>query len=231
MIYRDSEKKQGYTIVSNSYIRDVRLSLKAKGLLTIMLSMNDKKWNYSIKGLTSICKETYNTIFNILKELEKYHYLYRYPVRNKKGYIVKWVYDIYEIPLESKKQILDNQIFENEVESINNKINNDNNLDKKDKTLNFITNELIERKFIEKGDLNLLDYNNFFNKLLEDYDYLLILTVVNYVVTHMKYNKGFDEQGNIITDKYNYFRISVLNNIALLKNKETNSFSWEECDL
>ena len=52
MIYRDSEKKQGYTIVSNSYIRDVRLSLKAKGLLTIMLSMNDKKWNYSIKGLT-----------------------------------------------------------------------------------------------------------------------------------------------------------------------------------
>ena len=47
----------------------------------------------------------------------------------------------------------------------------------------------------------------------------------------MKYNKGFDEQGNIITDKYNYFRISVLNNISLLKNKETNSFSWEECDL
>jgi predicted transcriptional regulator len=90
-----SEKKKDYTIISNCYLRDQNLSLKAKGLLTVMLSLPDS-WEFSVRGLTSICSESAGTVNRTLQELEKFGYLVRRQTRLKNGHTGGTVYDIYE---------------------------------------------------------------------------------------------------------------------------------------
>ena len=75
------EKQTGYTIMSNYHLRDRSISLKAKGLLSHMLSLPEE-WNYSIKGLVAIEKEGYDAIRNILQELEEAGYILRKTVRD-----------------------------------------------------------------------------------------------------------------------------------------------------
>lgn len=60
--------------MSNIHLRDKNLSLKAKGLLSVMLSLPDD-WNYSIAGLCSICKENETAIKSALNELKAYNYI------------------------------------------------------------------------------------------------------------------------------------------------------------
>lgn len=81
MIYRE-RKDKNYTIISNAYLRDMHLSLKAKGLLTLMMSLPDS-WVYSTYGLSMITKESKNTIHSILHELESNGYLKRRKIRNE----------------------------------------------------------------------------------------------------------------------------------------------------
>lgn len=69
-------KTQNYTVMSNYHFREKEMSLKAKGLLSIMLSLPDD-WDYSISGLVAICKENETEIKSILKELEEFGYLER----------------------------------------------------------------------------------------------------------------------------------------------------------
>jgi len=70
------EKNNNYTTMCNVHLKDKNLSLKAKGLLSIMLSLPDD-WKYSINGLCSICKENETAIKSTLKELEESCYLTR----------------------------------------------------------------------------------------------------------------------------------------------------------
>lgn len=91
-------KLQGYTVMSNYHLRDRRLTLKAKGLLSMMLSFPDD-WHYSVKGLISICKEGRDQVRNVLKELEKFGYLKRTRVQDERGRF-GYIYDIYEMPEE-----------------------------------------------------------------------------------------------------------------------------------
>lgn len=87
-----------YTRISNVPLRDNRLSLKAKGLLCMMLSLPDD-WNYSITGFVSICKEGRRSIAAAFKELEEFGYLVvekRLP--EKDGNKIDYVYHIHEIP-------------------------------------------------------------------------------------------------------------------------------------
>ena len=88
-------KSKDYTCISNECLKDKDLSLKAKGLLVLMLSLPEN-WDYSIEGLTAICNECKSTIVTILNELERYGYLVRTKVRNEKGQIINTCYDIYE---------------------------------------------------------------------------------------------------------------------------------------
>lgn len=92
------EKNKDYTTISNYHLRDKRLSLKAKGLLSIMLSLPDD-WDYSLEGLVSICLEKETSIKSSLKELKKYNYLYVKKYQNKKGKF-EYEYNIYENPIE-----------------------------------------------------------------------------------------------------------------------------------
>lgn len=78
------EKNKNYTTMSNYHLRDRNLTLKTKGLLSIMLSLPED-WDYSIKGLVSICKENENAVRSALKELETNGYLIREKKQTEKG--------------------------------------------------------------------------------------------------------------------------------------------------
>ena len=70
------ERTRDYTVMSNHHLKDTALSLKAKGLLSMMLSLPDE-WNYTTRGLAAICKEGVDAIGGALRELEKAGYIVR----------------------------------------------------------------------------------------------------------------------------------------------------------
>lgn len=89
-------KTSNYTVMSNYHFKEKEMSLKAKGLLSLMLSLPDT-WDYSINGLVAICKESETAINSTLKELKDFGYLVISKVRNGKGQY-EYVYNIYEQP-------------------------------------------------------------------------------------------------------------------------------------
>ena len=70
------EKTRDYTVMSNHHLRDMSLSLKAKGLLSLMLSLPEN-WDYTMKGLSRICKDGIDSISGGIRELEARGYLIR----------------------------------------------------------------------------------------------------------------------------------------------------------
>ena len=90
------QKTDNYTVMSNNHLRNKELSLKAKGLMSLMLSL-PPQWDYSIGGLVAICKESHTSIRSALKELEQNQYLVRERKNNEKGYFT-YEYTLYEIP-------------------------------------------------------------------------------------------------------------------------------------
>lgn len=107
-------KNENYTTMCNTHLRDKNLSLKAKGLLSMMLSLPDK-WHYSVKGLEGICKESKNTINSVLNELEDNNYLVRRR-RYCNGKISEWEYIIFENNENHDEELLHlkNEDIENE---------------------------------------------------------------------------------------------------------------------
>lgn len=92
-------KTKNYTVMSNEHLKNKKLSLKAKGLLSVMLSLPDE-WDYSINGLVKICKENETSIKNTLDELKKFNYLVvnkLLPNQTESGRI-EYEYIIYEKP-------------------------------------------------------------------------------------------------------------------------------------
>ncbi len=135
-------KNKNYTTISNYHLQDTNLSLKAKGLLSLMLSLPDN-WDYSVRGLAEICIETKDTINGILNELENNNYLVRKRIYEN-GKIVEWEYNIYESnDLHPKKQDIENQDigFYDNNKILNNKILNN----KESNNINIITKESSKR--------------------------------------------------------------------------------------
>ena len=115
------DKTRDYTVMSNHHLRNTSLSLKAKGLLSLMLSLPEN-WDYTTKGLSKICKDGIDSICSTIKELEQHGYIIRQRVRNEKGQLTTVEYTILEAPeTASPKQekpkrenpVLDNPILEN----------------------------------------------------------------------------------------------------------------------
>ena len=90
-------KTRDYTVMSNYHLKDTSLTLKSKGLLSMMLSLPEE-WNYTTRGLAAICKEGVDCIGTALKELERAGYIQRNRIRNDKGKIVDTEYVIFEKP-------------------------------------------------------------------------------------------------------------------------------------
>ena len=93
------EKARDYTVMSNYHLRDRSLSLKAKGLLSLMLSLPED-WDYTMKGLARICKDGIDSISGGIRELEAHGYLVRARVRNENGQLGSIEYTILEQPKE-----------------------------------------------------------------------------------------------------------------------------------
>lgn len=106
-------KIKNYTVMSNEHLKDKRLSLKAKGLLSVMLSLPDT-WDYSISGLVAICKESETAVKSTLNELKSCGYLVvtkKMPNETESGRI-EYVYDIFEKD-QTEKQGVEKQGVEN----------------------------------------------------------------------------------------------------------------------
>ena len=110
------EKTRDYTVMSNHHLRDMSLSLKAKGLLSLMLSLPEN-WDYTMKGLARICKDGIDSISGGIRELEEHGYLIRERVRGANGQLGSIEYTILEQPKEptpaQEKPIRENPVQAN----------------------------------------------------------------------------------------------------------------------
>jgi hypothetical protein len=91
------EKTQNYTVMSNHHLRSKELTLKAKGLLSQMLSLPDE-WDFTLAGLAAINRERIDAIRTAVWELEQAGYIVRRQGRDGKGRMVAIEYIIYELP-------------------------------------------------------------------------------------------------------------------------------------
>lgn len=225
------EKNKNYTVMSNIHLRDKKLSFKAKGLLSFMLSLPED-WDYSLNGLVSISKEGKKAIRNILEELKQNGYLVIEQKRDEKGYY-KYNYIIYEEPKENEKTLNHPDTQKGYADKGNTEkdiqINTKEQNDKDDKTIssffcakehNPLTIDLIDRGFIDKEDVQIFYYDDLFENLLRTNSYKDLITINHYIIPRVLERDFKDEEGNQIENKYGYFKNSILNNIQKLKNQE-----------
>lgn len=151
------EKNANYVVMSNHHLRNKEMSLKAKGLLSLILSL-PPEWNYSLTGLCAICKESQTAMRSALKELETHKYLIRKRQKNSLGHF-EYEYIVYEMP-HTENQYAGNQHTQKEhtenrrqisKEELNiNKLNIDKENKEKDK-------ELIDSILQEVGNADLIE--------------------------------------------------------------------------
>ena len=82
------ERNKNFTVMSNHHFKNKDLPLKAKGLLSLMLSLPED-WNYNIRGLASLSRDGIDSVRSAIKELEHYMYVERNIIRNESGYCTK----------------------------------------------------------------------------------------------------------------------------------------------
>ena len=229
------EKNNNYTVMANYHLRDKELSFKAKGLLSYMLSLPED-WDYSLNGLASVSKEGIKAVKNIIVELKEQGYLRINKIRKENGQY-QYEYLIREIPEQIKPEYPKGYAVKGETEKgiqINtNKQNTKEQIDKEDKSkkssffngLNSLTKVIIKENYISEHDIELFKYNNLFEELIKKYDYEVILKITWYIICHITSNKFLDEEGNLIENKFGYFKTSMLNNINKLISNE---IKWNE---
>ena len=109
------EKNSGYTVMSNNHLRNRNLSLKAKGLLSQLLSLPED-WDYTLQGLARINRESIDAIRQAIRELEQAGYIQRSRERDEKGRLRGADYVIFELPQPvpaSVSPTLENPTLEN----------------------------------------------------------------------------------------------------------------------
>lgn len=106
-------KTKNFTVMSNYHFKEKEMSLKAKGLLSLMLSLPES-WNYSVSGLVSLSKDGKDGVMTALAELEKFGYLNRKRITNEKGQFSGIEYHIFETA-QAEFPISDNPISEKPI--------------------------------------------------------------------------------------------------------------------
>lgn len=151
-IYR-VHKTKDFTTICNYHLKDKKLSLKGKGMLTLFLSLPDD-WGYSVLGITAIVKESKNTVNGIMNELEELKYLKRKRVF-KGNKLIRWEYDIYEKPYnllhpnfeDIQNEDIRNKDIRNEAQLNTNKVKT-----KKEKTKE--VKKINKKEYFEDKELN-----------------------------------------------------------------------------
>ena len=114
-VYR-VQRTRDYTVMSNYHLKDKGLTLKSKGLLSMILSLPEE-WNYTTRGLASICKEGVDAIGSAIKELETAGYIVRRQLRGANGRITDTEYIIYEQPQPKKLDMLPSDVVSPDTEN------------------------------------------------------------------------------------------------------------------
>ncbi len=180
------EKNRDYTVMSNCHLKDKNLTLKSKGLLSMMLSLPDE-WNYTTRGLAAICKEGVDSIGTALKELETVGYIKRNRLRDEKGKITDTEYVIFERPQEQPNTDLphtENPYMDNpdtDKPCTENTAQLNTNISKTDKLNNNLSSmnvsNPIQSNPKEKMDRNGIDEIHAYEKIIKaniEYDILVI---------------------------------------------------------
>lgn len=204
-------KNENYTTMCNTHLRDKNLSLKAKGLLSMMLSLPDK-WHYSVKGLEGICKESKNTINSVLNELEDNNYLVRRR-RYCNGKISEWEYIIFENNENHDEELLHlkNEDIENEDIEIQDIENRDvYKITKELNTKELNTNEYKEKN-IKKESVNSVISEYTENKDLQDalHDFVDMRTKARKPLTVRAMKLSLNQLDNLAVDDVT--KIAIVN--------------------
>jgi hypothetical protein len=146
------EKNQNFVVMSNHHLRNKDMSLKSKGLLSLILSL-PPEWNYSLAGLCAICKESQTAMRSALKELETHKYLVRKRQKNALGQF-EYEYVVYEIPHTENQ-------YAAKVDAVPAYTENSSQISKEELSINEL-NINIENKEKEKADIDslLMDVGN-----------------------------------------------------------------------
>lgn len=160
---------KGFTVMSNYHFQDKEISLKAKGLLGLMLSL-PSNWDYSVNGLVAIVKENKAAVQTALKELEEHKYLKRTRVQDETGRF-DYIYDIYEKPYDklpcTENRCTDIQCTEVQCTENQPQINTNKQNTNKQSTKELNTNEYKEKN-IKKESVNSVIAEYTVNKELQD---------------------------------------------------------------
>lgn len=198
------EKTKNYTVMSNYHFKDKKISWKAKGLLSTMLSLPED-WDYSIRGLEAMSTDGNKAVRSGLKELEENGYLTRTAIRDEKGIIRDWDYTIYENPLENPNwskefaEVLNPDVQNRQVESP--EVQNAH-----------VDKEHVENAHVEKdiqlntNILNTKDIKDFSNKDKLDKDIDIFLNNKEKEIlpeTQMLITKGFITKEDPELEEYN----------------------------
>ena len=162
-------KTENFTVMSNHHFKEKKMSLKAKGLLSLMLSL-PPNWNYSVSGLVALSKDGKDSVMSALNELQKFGYLIRKRMIDEKGRFQGYEYNIYEEP--------QTQVAEG-VEPYAGKPNTEEPNTEKPHTENppqLITNKSITKKL---NTDNIVKERKKEKEPVESYDSILANSVVN----------------------------------------------------
>ena len=227
----------GYTVMSTYHLRDKNLSLKAKGLLSMMLSL-PKDWDYSIKGLVAISKEGEYSITSIIDELKHYNYIKIDKYKNDLGQF-RYKYNVYYLPYEMYLKMhnhpevgfpgMDNPVLDN-----HDQLNIDNKKDKYDNkglyndNHNILTNNLIKKEYVSDDSSDLFLYDDLFNRLLDENNTFENLSLItNYILNNIKSRNYLDENDEPIKNRFGYFKNAIISNLNRFKSMEEQNEIFE----
>jgi len=239
---------KGFTTMSNFHFQDRQLSLKAKGLLSLMLSL-PKDWDYSINGLVTLSKDGRDSVRATLDELKQAEYIKIDRYQSEKGQF-KYKYRIYYLPFPYWLKMQNSTIYgnstldsnepdtglphtelpdtENPIQQNTNKQNTNKQKDKYDtKALvkgkeikhNILTYELIDKNYISETENSSFLFDDYFSELInQGKTYKELLKLTDYIVDRVISRNFKDENYNNIKNKFGYFKNSMESNMNKLNN-------------
>ena len=208
-------KNENFTIISNVFLKDRNLSIKAKGFLAVVMGL-PSDWEFSINGICSIIKEGKTAIYNVIDELKDCGYCTVVTCRDEKGRISGADYTFYEEPQTEKQQednpCTENLNVDNQPQLNTNIIKDLSDKEERDKSLSRKKDEFFEECWLlynRKGSKK----KSFeqWRKLKEEEKEQAKKHIVAYVesVSDIRYQKDFER----------YLRDKVFNNVVYKDGK------------
>lgn len=194
-VFRVNTNKN-YTVMSNNHFKEKEMSLKAKGLLSLMLSLPDN-WDYSVAGLVTLSKDGKESVTNALCELEQFGYLTRTKATDEKGRFAGYEYNIFESPQATKPQT-ENPLTENPSTDNPPQLN----------TNKYITKELNTKN---KKKESKSSFNDIIVEYAKTLDYEIRAEVTDLLIEWLKVRKA---KRAALTDRAIQINIDKLNALA-----------------